>query len=354
MSLSFHRTTALVFFFVWPVVISKQLQRMYTYVCVCACVWLCVAVCIRVCVASCTSLTPIDISSYGSPQFAGSIRDPRHTDPDGRVLPYSWHKAMGKRFMRENFSGRFADHGYIAHVAEEVGSGTVRMIFVQRLSVVIVHAEGKGHLKGKRVEKEIESSRLEGLKVRSGVGIELCCSGGSAFVVQCCQRNVDRLVNLMGELIALHQRYRRLRVVTGTRCFFAIDQVEVDSRATDSVTPTRDSTRPTVVMREVWENQRLYPWVGFSPKLLPTDLSGWSSYDGKTGFSELNVIRPSPGWRWIDQWTVDTSQGADPDGWIFATDFPAKTLFVSKYNKLKHFVRRRRWIRKQESLEAIV
>lgn len=161
------------------------------------------------------------------------------------------------------------------------------------------------------------SNRLEGLRVRVGVGIELWCSGTSAFVIECSPRNTDRLVNLLGELIALHQRTRRLRIVTGARCYFAV--VETGSRAGHddggrrftlaggSASLLHDenaaqggstalSTRPTVVLREVWENQRLYPWVGFSPKLLPTDRGAWSSYDGTTSYGDLNAIRPSPGW----------------------------------------------------------
>ena len=130
--------------------------------------------------------------------------------------------------------------------------------------------------------------------MRTGVGIELWCTGTSAFVVECSPRNTDRLVNLLGELIALHQRTRRLRIVTGARCYFALTSgddggassavdrrasrggdgssisgaavggkggsgksLAVDAASANASAGSEPSTRPTVVLREVWENQRL-------------------------------------------------------------------------------------------------
>jgi len=114
-------------------------------------------------------------------------------------------------------------------------------------------------------------------------------------------------------------------------------------------TPKKQPKLHQSVLREVWENQRYIPWVGFTQRLLPTDRSPWSSGDGQNGVAEVRSIRPSPGWRWIGDWVVDSTHNTDEDGWQYATDFPSP--FVGRYNKMRHFVRRRRWTRQQEAIE---
>lgn len=68
-----------------------------------------------------SSLAGIEtLTGISAQPVGGTVRDPRYSDPEGRVTPYSWHKSMGRRFMKEFFDGKYADHGYISHVSEEV------------------------------------------------------------------------------------------------------------------------------------------------------------------------------------------------------------------------------------------
>ena len=61
--------------------------------------------------------------------------------------------------------------------------------------------------------------------------------------------------------------------------------------------------------------------------------------------SKETVKLPSVHWQWTSDWLIDfsTPGGVDPDGWQYATDFPA-----SYHNKKRFtdYVRRRRWTRK--------
>jgi hypothetical protein len=277
------------------------------------------------------------------------VRDPRYIDPAGVITPYSWHKSMGRRFVHESFEGRYANYGYISHVSEEIEGGRVRMIFVLQRRVLVLHAQGKGSLNTVKIEKEIDSHRLEGLRMVPGKGIELWYTGSGAVMVSCHDRNVSRLSALLGDLIAMHQRSRRSRIASSSKCYFP-DRSMVN-RMTQRVlsTPKKQPKLHQSVLREVWENQRYIPWVGFTQRLLPTDRSPWSSGDGHNGVAEVRSIRPSPGWRWIGDWVVDSTHNTDEDGWQYATDFPSP--FVGRYNKMRHFVRRRRWTRQQEAIE---
>ena len=277
------------------------------------------------------------------------VRDPRYIDPAGVITPYSWHKSMGRRFVHESFEGRYANYGYISHVSEEIEGGRVRMIFVLQRRVLVLHAQGKGSLNTVKIEKEIDSHRLEGLRMVPGKGIELWYTGSGAVMVSCHDRNVSRLSALLGDLIAMHQRSRRSRIASSSKCYFP-DRSMVN-RMTQRVlsTPKKQPKQHQSVLREVWENQRYIPWVGFTQRLLPTDRSPWSSGDGQNGVADVRSIRPSPGWRWIGHWVVDSTHNTDEDGWQYATDFPSP--FVGRYNKMRHFVRRRRWTRQQEAIE---
>eukprot|EP00041_Stephanoeca_diplocostata_P033294 m.1096447 g.1096447 ORF g.1096447 m.1096447 type:complete len:245 (-) comp24309_c1_seq5:188-922(-) len=237
------------------------------------------------------------------------------------------------------------------------------MIFVQRKTVLVLKAEGKGYALKKKVEKEIDSQRLEGLSPVPGSGIELWCTGSGAVMIHCSGRNIDRLSVLLSDVIALHQRSRRTRIVTGALCYFASDGTS--PTATPTTSPSRFSgvipgmptspasslhnsgdNRPETVLREVWENQRCYPWVGFSHKLLPTDRGTYSSYDGKVKYGDMRVIRPTPGWQWVGTWQVQDDNTVGENGWTYAVDFTG--TYSSHYNKLMHFVRRRRWVRRQQ------
>ena len=92
---------------------------------------------------------------------------------------------------------------------------------------------------------------------------------------------------------------------------------------------------------ETFENQRHYPFIGWSTKLLPTDRSKWSSRNGKDARPK-EAIQLKPGWQWLGDWQIDRSEKTDDDGWEFAIDF--KFDFSSRKSAIDA-VRRRRWTR---------
>lgn len=278
------------------------------------------------------------------------VRDPRYIDPAGVITPFSWHKSMGQRFITENFDGQYANDGYISHISEELEGGKVRLIMVLQRRVLVLQSQGKNSLLQLKVEKDIDSHRLEGLRMIPGQGIELWYTGSGAVMVLCHDRNVSRLSALLGELIALHQRSRRSRIASSSHCYFP-DRSMVNKMTLKVLsTPKKPQFKQAQSsLLDIYENQRYIPWVGFTQRLLPTDRSPWSDGSGSGGVQDLRIIRPSPGFRWIGDWIVDTSSGTDSEGWQYAIDFPS--AFVPTYNKMLHFVRRRRWTREQEPIE---
>ncbi|XP_071037435.1 tectonin beta-propeller repeat-containing protein 1 isoform X2 [Parasteatoda tepidariorum] len=107
--------------------------------------------------------------------------------------------------------------------------------------------------------------------------------------------------------------------------------------------PTRDiPIRCRVV---TYENERWNPLNGFSTKLLPTDRPHWSSADGLVSLPQEGFHLPSKSWDWEEDWYIEDNldgQPLEPEGWMYATDFPTKYGPNKTWNSL---VRRRKWIR---------
>lgn len=100
----------------------------------------------------------------------------------------------------------------------------------------------------------------------------------------------------------------------------------------------------------VLENQRYYPVVGWSTKLLPTDCSSWCNEDGKKLTKDEAEKQLPAGWRWLGGWKVvvvdlESKHPRDLEGWSYAIDFPAAEWTDAK--KTQHFVRRRKWVRRR-------
>ena len=108
---------------------------------------------------------------------------------------------------------------------------------------------------------------------------------------------------------------------------------------------------------ECWENQRWYPLTGWSAKLMLTDRPAWSDEAGlveKTKYSfdfldldleGLNAVAgrgaAAGGMEWELAWAVDkTRPDADPDGWLYAVDFPSAWGIRTTAT----CVRRRKWV----------
>ena len=93
---------------------------------------------------------------------------------------------------------------------------------------------------------------------------------------------------------------------------------------------------------EVWEFQRWYWVVGWSPRLLPTDRYGFADATGLCA-RDMNRFPLPQGWRWDGGWEVEADPAApDPDGWEFA-----KTWVSGWHGAVRHAdgLRRRKWVR---------
>ncbi|XP_070636305.1 tectonin beta-propeller repeat-containing protein 1 isoform X1 [Bos indicus] len=95
----------------------------------------------------------------------------------------------------------------------------------------------------------------------------------------------------------------------------------------------------------IYENQRWNPVTGYTSRGLPTDRYMWSDATGLQECTKASTKPPSLQWTWVSDWFVDFSVpgGTDPEGWQYASDFPAS---YHKYKTMKDFVRRRCWARK--------
>nr|XP_044999157.1 tectonin beta-propeller repeat-containing protein 1 isoform X3 [Jaculus jaculus] len=95
----------------------------------------------------------------------------------------------------------------------------------------------------------------------------------------------------------------------------------------------------------IYENQRWNPVTGYSSRGLPTDRYMWSDVTGLQECTKAGTKPPSLQWTWVSDWFVDFSVpgGTDPEGWQYASDFPAS---YHGYKMMKDFVRRRCWARK--------
>lgn len=110
------------------------------------------------------------------------------------------------------------------------------------------------------------------------------------------------------------------------------------SSATSATRRSRALPPGTIVESEVFENERLQPFVGWGSSwpghLLPTDRCGrYSARDGSPGGDAAaefrRVARPLPrggGWRWIEpDWRLDLSHidvgSVDEEGWTYSFDF---------------------------------
>lgn len=118
------------------------------------------------------------------------------------------------------------------------------------------------------------------------------------------------------------------------------------------------------VIEEIFENERLQPFVGWGSKypghLLPTDRKKWSDRTGKVSSMTFGkVVPPLPkGWRWVSEWTIDRNRieekCIDSAGFSYGVDFwqlKYPPLPGSGHNGYSSFVRRRRWIRIRKKIE---
>ena len=120
------------------------------------------------------------------------------------------------------------------------------------------------------------------------------------------------------------------------------DDIDTDDDASDDESNDIPSTCAC------WENQRYYPIVGWSAKLLLTDRPSWSNESGSSQQTFTDFTLP-PGWSWRDgQWVIDRgSVVSDSEGWQYAVEFSTNRQAYESQKELKHMVRRRRWIRRR-------
>jgi len=112
-----------------------------------------------------------------------------------------------------------------------------------------------------------------------------------------------------------------------------------------------DGDIPTLV--ECYENQRYYPVVGWSSRLLPTDRPSWSNDEG-TQAKQFTDFKCPPGWSWVSDWRIDKGSGSggsdggsDGEGWSYAVEF-AREWKGEAARGTRNLVRRRRWVRKRQ------
>ena len=101
----------------------------------------------------------------------------------------------------------------------------------------------------------------------------------------------------------------------------------------------------------VYENQRFWPLLGWSSKLLPTDRPPFSNAKGTREVSKKQ-FKLLPRWRWTSGWEVVRDDTTDVDGWSYAIDFTSRKSEYRGFHRKAfiHSVRRRRWIRHRQTM----
>ena len=99
----------------------------------------------------------------------------------------------------------------------------------------------------------------------------------------------------------------------------------------------------------LYENQRFYPLLGWSQRLLPTDRPPLSNNRG-TRARRREDFRLLPHWHWSGDWELQRDDRTDVDGWSYAVDFSNRQRRFAGFHRKAfiHSVRRRRWQRHRQ------
>ncbi|KAJ8645273.1 hypothetical protein MRB53_007021 [Persea americana] len=124
----------------------------------------------------------------------------------------------------------------------------------------------------------------------------------------------------------------------------------------ESQTPLiSETSNRSMVMEEIFENQRYQPISGWGnkwPGFRGNDTGRWSTRD--FSYSSKDFFEPPlpPGWQWTTGWTIEKSQFVDSDGWAYGTDYQSLTWPPNSPKSCTKsaldFVRRRRWTRTRQ------
>ena len=101
----------------------------------------------------------------------------------------------------------------------------------------------------------------------------------------------------------------------------------------------------------LYENQRWFPLLGWSSKLLPTDRPSYSNAKGTRELSKRQ-FKLLPRWRWTSGWEVLRDDTTDVDGWSYAMDFSTRKGEYRGFHRKAfiHSVRRRKWVRHRQTM----
>eukprot|EP00850_Spirogloea_muscicola_P002380 SM000009S23509 [mRNA] locus=s9:423530:451441:+ [translate_table: standard] len=117
----------------------------------------------------------------------------------------------------------------------------------------------------------------------------------------------------------------------------------------------RSSQWQTVVLEEVFENQRYQPVAGWGSSwpghLFLTDPKRWSDRSFKQSSQEFLEPPLPAGWEWTSDWQVEKAGHVNREGWAYAPAFRISHWPPSAKARRRgvlDFTRRRRWVRTRE------
>lgn len=262
-------------------------------------------------------------------------RDPRHLLPSGVVDAYSQHRAMGARFIRDNFNGKYESDFYVSHITEEKDN-LFRIYIALMYRFLIVESKDlqPGSSKTKIVQQFNPESVVSKRIVPSGLELQLI--DHSTVLVKCSSADMARRIGQIvdqvsnADAIGLHKR-------DTIPALFPLRELIKPEDAQDGSPMKRVVSRQVHVIA-VEENQRRYPLKGWSNSLLPTDRKHILLKDADGGYATLDEVPLSGGWKWCSEWVVDHTGDNDKDGWQYAIDWPRD---FDKHKGVMDFVRRR-------------
>eukprot|EP01012_Entosiphon_sulcatum_P004855 TRINITY_DN12013_c0_g1_i1.p1 TRINITY_DN12013_c0_g1~~TRINITY_DN12013_c0_g1_i1.p1 ORF type:complete len:977 (-),score=162.38 TRINITY_DN12013_c0_g1_i1:1128-4028(-) len=144
-------------------------------------------------------------------------------------------------------------------------------------------------------------------------------------------QHMERVFLLLSTLYDKQHRFlafhRQMEMSGHQLCNFA------GKRAPAGLYPTKDAR----VLEEVWENQRKFPLLGWTAKMLPTDRPSWSDKSGFRRRTPAEVPLPNEeDWEWCGPWAAASA-------YEYAVNFDARDWHGTP--TAFDMTRRRRWIR---------
>ena len=125
-----------------------------------------------------------------------------------------------------------------------------------------------------------------------------------------------------------------------------------------AVSQQQQQQQPTIIgsfQDVIFENERLFPGIGWGIYRLPTDFPRFSDELGtvERGFEASDAELEKQNGEWQGEWEIDVvPRKTDAEGWMYGWHFETPVSELQRRQKMPHLIRRRRWRRSANILSG--